>query len=322
VRVLPADADRDTWLAARRQGIGSSDVAAIVGASTYSTPLHVWHDKRGELPDREPSEPMLWGSLLEDTVAREWARRCRSVIHRVGLVANVDQPWQLATLDRRVLECPLNRDREACALEVKCRSAFTSARWHADVPDDVLAQVIWQMIVTGYRHIHVMVLIGGNTPQQTVVRWDQAVADYVLGEVARFRDEHLLRGVPPVVDDPATAAARIELDEALHPDRSGEIDLDGIGEVMSYAEISAAKGAADRRLKAARATRGELAAGRRFVTFAGEPAYELAPVTRTSCDLARLAERHPAAYADCVRETTTHTIRIAADYRVRSTDGQ
>ena len=54
------------------------------------------------------------------------------------------------------------------------------------------------------------------------------------------------------------------------------------------------------------------------MTFANQLAYELAPVTRTSCDLDRLAERHPAAYADCVRETTTHTIRIAPDYRVRT----
>lgn len=321
VRVLPADADRDTWLAARREGIGSSDVAAIVGASTYATPLHVYHDKRGELPDEPPSEPMLWGSLLEDTVAREWARRQRSVIQRVGLVANVDQPWMLATLDRRVLECPLNRDdREACALEVKCRNAYTSTRWHADVPDDVLAQTTWQMIVTGYRHVHVIALIGGNTPRMTVVRWDQAVADFLIAEVTRFRGQHLIPGVPPVVDDPATAAARIALDEQLHPDRVGEVDIEGVGEVMEYAQLSARKSAAERALKAARATLGDLADGARYVTFANELAYELAPVTRTSCDLERLAERHPDAYADCVRTTTSHTIRLAKAYRTRSTD--
>lgn len=70
VRVLPADADRDTWLAARRTGIGSSDVAAILGVADQRTALHVWHDKRGELVD-DAGEPALWGRLLEDPVARE-----------------------------------------------------------------------------------------------------------------------------------------------------------------------------------------------------------------------------------------------------------
>jgi hypothetical protein len=43
------------------------------------------------------------------------------VVRRVGLVANIDRPWQMCTLDRRVLECPLSDDRERCAVEVKCR---------------------------------------------------------------------------------------------------------------------------------------------------------------------------------------------------------
>ena len=319
-RVLPADVDRDTWLAARRAGIGSSDVAAILGLTTYSTPLHVYRDKRGELPDRDPSEAMLWGGILEDPVAREWARRQRSVIQRVGLVANVDQPWMLATLDRRVAECPLDRSvRTACALEVKLRNAHTSSRWHAEIPDDVLAQVMWQMRVTGYRHIHVMILIGGNTVVMVTIWWDDDVAAYIEAEVTRFRDRHLLAGAPPVVDDPAAARALIELDEALHPERVGKIDVPAIGEVIEYAELSARRSAADKALKAARARLGELADGARYVTFDGELAYQLDPVTRTNVDAERLAEKYPEAYADpeVVRTTTSHAIRIAPAFKVK-----
>lgn len=325
VRVLPADADRDTWLAARRAGIGSSDVAAIVGASTYATPLHVYHDKRGSLVDEPPSEPMLWGSLLEDTVAREWARRNRSVIQRVGLIAHQEHPWMLATLDRRVLECPLNRsDREACALEVKCRNAFTAHRWRADVPDDVLAQTVWQMEVTGYSHVHVAVLIGGSDYRQTVVRRDADLAGYVLGEVARFRRDCLEAAVPPVVEaTDGTATALLDLDKALHTDRVGEIDVDDAADVHEYARLSAAAGAAKRRLEAARARLAQLADGRQLVLVAGHPAYEYTEVSRTNCDLSRLAEHHPDAYADCVTTSTHYAIRIAPDYRVRSsTDDQ
>lgn len=314
VRVLPADADRGTWLAARRTGIGSSDVAAIVGATDRSTPLHVYLDKHGELPDQQ-NEPMLWGTLLEDTIAREWARRNRSVIRRVGLVAHEQHPWRLATLDRQVLECPLNRDeREACALEVKARSAFLAGKWRRDTPDDVLAQGIWQMTVTGFRHIHVAVLIGGNDYRQTVIRWEEGLAQYLLEEVTRFRREHLVPHRPPAADL-TRPDAYLELDAELHPDRVATLDVETVGDVDEYARLSKAKGAAEKALKAMKARLHELAAGARWVTFENRLAYELAPRSRASVDLAQLAERWPDAYDACVSQTDYFQIAIAKDFR-------
>lgn len=314
VRVLPADADRGTWLAARRTGIGSSDVAAIVGATDRSTALHVYLDKHGERVD-EQNEPMLWGNLLEDTVAREWARRNKSVIRRVGLVAHETHPWRMATLDRQVLECPLNRDeREACALEVKCRSAFLAGKWRRDTPDDVLAQGIWQMAVTGFRHIHVAVLIGGNDYRQTVIRWEEGLAQYLLEEVTRFRREYLVPHRPPAADL-ARADAYLELDAELHPDRVGTLDVEAVGDVDEYARLSRAKSDAEKALKAAKVRLHELAAGARWVTFENRLAYELAPRSRSNVDLALLAERWPDAYDACVSQTDYHQISIAKDFR-------
>lgn len=313
-RVLPADADRDLWLAARRNGIGSSDVPAVLGLNPRRTPVHVFNDKRGQLVDVQ-TEAMLWGSLLEEPVAREWARRNRSVVQRVGLVANVDTPWMMATLDRRVAECPLNRSiRQACALEVKCRNEHVARRWRTDIPDDVLAQTAWQIAVTGYDHIHTAVLIGGNDYRQTVIRRDEVVESYILAEVGQFRTGHLLAGVEPPWD-PDKATAMTELDNLMHPDRVGEIDVVEVGEVMEYAAAAAAKGAAERRLKAARAELARLAVGRRTVTFAGELAYEFNPVSKAKVDLDGLAERWPAAYADCVADKGHYQIHLAPAYR-------
>jgi putative phage-type endonuclease len=316
VRVLPADADRDTWLTARRNGIGTSDVAAILGVADRNTAVHVYRDNRGQLVD-DAGEAALWGTIFEEPVAREWARRQRSVIQRVGLVANVDESWRMATLDRQVLECPMDRTvRTRCALEVKCRSAFKAHRWRSDVPDDVLAQGVWQMAVTGYDHIHVAVLIGGNEFKQTVIRRDGQLEEFVLGEVRRFREEHLLAGVEPEWDL-SKAEALIQMDALMNPDRVGEIGIQEIGEVIEYAERSRAKGDADKALKESRAALTRLAEGRRTVLFGGELAYELAPVTRSTPDLERLAERWPEAYADCVTDKTHYQIRLAPDFRVK-----
>lgn len=309
-RVLPADADRADWLTARRNGIGASDVPAILGVSDYTTAVHVFHDKRGDLVD-DAGEAALWGTLLEEPVAREWARRQRSVIQRVGLVARSDEPWALTTLDRQVLECPMDRDvRTRCALEVKCRSAFKAYRWHADVPDDVLAQAVWQMYVTGYDHIHVAVLLGGNELKLTTVFREDGLEAHVVGGVRRFRDDHLLPGVEPAWDL-SKAQRLIDMDSLLHPERSGELSLADVDAVIEYAQRSAAKSAAEKALKESAATLRRLAAGKELIKFADELAYRYTPTTRTKCDYGLLKERFPEAYAACVSESTTPTLRVA-----------
>src|SRR5690606_40390261 len=65
----------------------------------------------------DAGEAAFWGTVHEEPVARHWAMRNRSVIRRVGLVAHVDHPHWMTTLDRRVTECPLTEDRTPCALE-------------------------------------------------------------------------------------------------------------------------------------------------------------------------------------------------------------
>ncbi len=319
-RVLPADADRDTWLAARREGIGSSDVAAILGVADKRTALHVYRDKRGELLD-EDNEYALWGRLLEEPVAREWARRNRSVIQRVGLVAHVDEPWRMTTLDRMVLECPLDRStRQRCALEVKCRNAFVAHRWRGDIPDDVLAQTTWEYDVTGYDHIHTAVLIGGNDYRQSVVRRDEQVAAYVRAEVSRFREQHLTAGVPPAWN-PDKAEAVIELDKLMHADRdpgSVECDLETVGELMDYVAAQGEESDARKRKKAAQAALALAAGGHSHVTFSGELAYHYRPGRHRSCDLERLLEQWPDAYAACVTDKPTYTLVISSDYKGRS----
>ncbi|NUT31498.1 MAG: hypothetical protein HOV79_00335 [Hamadaea sp.] len=307
--------DRGAWLAERRNGIGSSDVPAILDLDdAYTTALHVWHDKRGEDVD-QPNEAALWGTLLEETIAQEWCRRNRSVIENMGLLARRGEEWKRASLDRLVRECPLDpARREVCALEVKMRSAFKSARWHSDVPDDVLAQVAWQLHVTGLDHIHVAVLIGGNDYRQMVVWRDEQVEAYIVPPVTAFWEIAIGQGLAPE-PNLRKPDRLIELDEALHPDRVGEIGVDDVGAVMEYAELSAAKSAIEKQMKPLRAQLGLLAEGHRYVKFSGELAYELAPVTRSNCDLEQLAERYPAAYAACVRHSTSHSLRIAKPYR-------
>ncbi|MFD0408596.1 YqaJ viral recombinase family protein [Kitasatospora sp. NPDC127116] len=322
--LLPADANRDLWLSARRDGIGSSDVAGILGVSDgdHSTPLRVYLDKLGELVD-DAGQAAYWGTVFEEPVAREWAKRNRSVVRRVGLVAHQDEPWMRATLDRRVAECPLpETSREACALEVKTRSAFKTARWHAGAPDDVLAQVLWQMAVTGYQHMHYAVLIGGNDYRQGVVRADQyaRVTADIITAVRRFWEDHVLAQTrPPHTGNPERL---VEMYRRQHPERDGVVHLDRVDgahdALIDYEQNRLAEAAAKKRKQAAQAEMLRHLGPAQTAVLGDQRAYSLEPTERSTCDLERLAERWPEAYADCVRTTRGERLDIDPRFRLKS----
>lgn len=338
VRVLGADADERTWLDARRQGIGSSDVAAILGVADRRTALHVWYDKRGQLADDDAGEAALWGKLHEDTVSREWARRNRTTVQRVGLVArlmdeDLSEPgWMMCTLDRRVGTCPLERGpgptRPGCALEVKTRSAFKAGQWRREVPDDVMAQVVWQMAVTGYDHIHVATLLGGNDYRQYVVRYDAALETDIVTAVSAFWHGCVLGGRRPDVDLAAHADDLVDLDNRLHPNRAGSRllgnleTLERIETIREYEVARLDEKAAKARKDAAKAALIQALDGAAIAatTEHDRPLYTYLPATRSSIDARALAERWPDAYADCVTETTSPRLDIARDLRLTEED--
>lgn len=109
---------RKAWLDARRNGIGGSDAAAVVGLSPWVTPIEVYLDKTGELPDRDETDDMRRGTLLEPVVRQLYADATgMSVSQPDHIITNARLPFALANLDgvsdcgRRLLECKTARNR-------------------------------------------------------------------------------------------------------------------------------------------------------------------------------------------------------------------
>ena len=160
--------NRDAWLTRRRQGIGSTDAAAILGKSRWKTPLHVYLDKRGELID-EDSEPKRWGRLLENVVATAYEEHTGNhvVLPAQSTYVHEHHPELLCSLDRIVQD-----GHEDFILE--CKTSETADGWGQegsdDIPDEYLIQVQHQMMVTGYKRADVAVLIAGNRFKRYIVQ--------------------------------------------------------------------------------------------------------------------------------------------------------
>lgn len=308
--------------------IGSSDVPSILDLEGVDTPAHVYRNKVSDIRP-EPNEQMNWGSIFEAPIALEWCRRNRAVIDEIGLVSREDTPWHQSTIDRRVRECPVwperSREHAICGLEVKHMDFASASRWHADLPDRIYAQLLHQLYVTGYEHMHYAAKVPGTMKQGVIFAdRERKVMDYVIGEVERFRNEHLLAGVEPEWNVSEKPDKMIALDEATHPKRVGELDINGIGEVMAYAQASREASDTEAERKRWNARLRQLADGHEIMKFAGEKAYRLGPTSRTNVDLDKLSEKYPDAYADpeVVSTTKSHTIYIDKAYKVSKPKGE
>lgn len=286
--LLPAGVDYDdpAVRAVRRKGIHGSDVAAIVGASTGRSAWTVWvakHDGVEVEPEDDARERILWGNLHEPTVAAEWARRhgidAELALVNVGTLVNVDDPWMRAQVDRLLLQCPDDPDdaldrvgHPTCALEVKCRSAWVASRWVDDVPDDVLAQVAWQRIVTGLDHIHVACLIDGNRLVEHRYDRDDTLEQMLVTECGALWDR-VLSGDAPDVDYGADVARLLA---KLFPDRAGQRELDDDEAAYLFGAWAAA---ATRKAEwqelnvAARGKVLEALGGHEVLTYGGKPVF-------------------------------------------------
>lgn len=320
--LLPATADRAEWLRARRNGVGSSDIAALMGATTYAGPQHVYYSKVGKLPlESDAGEAALWGTLHEETVAREWARRNRAVVRRVGLIAEVENPWMMCTLDRRCTECPLNRDvRESCAVEIKTRDKMLAGKWRKDVPDDVLAQVLWQIRIAGYDHLHVAVLIGGNDYRQFTVyrRGNEQLIEDIVTVASKFWHEHVLTRRVPAASGAERPETLIEMYERLNPGRTGWTDLEthptAYWDLAEYVKQRRIESAARKAKGAAKARLVEALGGAVYARFDGDDAYSFEEHSRQHVDAARLAERWPDAYADTAKDKPFRKLMVEKRY--------
>ncbi|MGW3570175.1 YqaJ viral recombinase family nuclease [Streptomyces sp. NPDC000941] len=316
--VLDHTAPRDVWLDARRKGIGSSDLPAVMQLSGLKTPLHVFHDKGGALPhDDEFSEAAHFGNLLEEPLARDWARRNRTVVAPVGLIANETDPWQMCTLDRLCTECPLDRSQRAlCALEAKTRNAFVAHLWRQGPPDDVLAQVLWQILVTGLDHIHVVCLIGGQDYRQYTVRRDEhtKLVAYINATAARLWHEHILPGQAPKPTGEEPPDALLELYDRLHPDREGvavvDRNVDALDALADYLAEGDTIREAKKRQTAAKARMIAALGNAQAAIRAGRPFYSIEQSSQERCDIARLREEFPEAYAACVVDKSQERLYI------------
>ena len=229
--------ERDTWLQWRRQGIGGSDIGALLGFSRYASPWSLWADKTGLIPPTETSERQHIGHDAETFLAQVFTRR--TGLHIAGQQLWCEHPlhpWARCTVDGLVYEHPdPTPDAELGTAQFK-----TDARrnWHNitdpinGIPAAIEAQCQWEMGVRQVEHCWLVVGFSGWNIDIFEIEHRPDDFAYMLDVAGRFWCDHVLTGAPPEPDGSDATSAAIA---AVWPHHSeGEtVAVDDLAELLT-----------------------------------------------------------------------------------------
>lgn len=182
------------WYAARSTGIGASEVAAAAGLSPYQTPLELYHRKRGELTEIEPTEPMIMGNLLEPVVKARFTQ-----IEGITF-ADPSPPMFRHGVHQPITATPDAIIDPATLFEAKTASWRMKGSWGEQdsdaVPDHYLCQCQQQMAVMNASAVRLAVLFdGAELKRFTVLRNDDLITLLISAALELW--ERIQNGDPP-----------------------------------------------------------------------------------------------------------------------------
>ena len=154
------DLSREEWLKWRKNGIGGSDVSALLGISKWKSALELWLDKTGQAEDLEAdNEAMEWGRIMEPVIRSHFQSVTgKKVVEVKAIMQHTEYPFMLADIDG------LTEDDQGnpAVLEIKTASEYKRSEWEEDIPTYYQTQIQHYLCVTGLEKAYVAVLIGGS----------------------------------------------------------------------------------------------------------------------------------------------------------------
>lgn len=175
----------DEWLAARRELVTATDIPVLLGLSPYSCEADLADEKRG-LRTVEQNIRMRAGLALQPLIGEAYTEVTgRKVKPWPNLAVHPSVEWAGASPDFRVVG-------ERRLVEAKWTSS--RSRFADGLPQDVEAQVQWQLGITGYAVADVAVLTPDALLPPFEVGFDQVLFDDLMAVAWDFRKRLLFGG--------------------------------------------------------------------------------------------------------------------------------
>lgn len=296
----------DEWLSIRRGGIGSSEVATILGVNQYDTPYRLWLRKRGEEQPEEENFLMKAGHYLEPAVAQFFADETGAVIQKNSagdfIVRDTENPFMQVSPDRyfrigggdkRILECKTTQ-----------RSVDED-----DIPRYWYLQTIYQLGVNRIEKGAIAWLTQGREFGYKCIDFDPELFAFIKEKVCEFWRRNIIDGIEPDMTDAddvklkykhsdgTEIVADIDMMEDIYQLKRAKVDKKNAEDIVKEYEdkIKKAMGASDK-----------------VVNNMGDTLLTWKESTRTTFDEKRFSLDYPDIYTKYLVNT-----KVSRTFRVR-----
>jgi len=228
--------DRQEWLKDRQYGIGSSEVATILGLNPWETPLQLWRRKKGIDPPKAENFAMKAGHYLEDAVSKFYADETGKDIIKASagdwLIVNKEKEFLRVSPDRTywIPGLPKN-DRNKGILECKTTQMEVD---RDNPPQHWFCQLQYQLGVAEMEQGALAWLTMGRDFGYRDFTFDKDFYLWMVEEVEKFWKDNIIGGVEP---DPVNVEDVLLRNPRHQPGKMVEADADVIEACRQLKEL-------------------------------------------------------------------------------------
>ena len=199
-------------LEARRNGIGGSDVGAILGlasqqgSAVYRTATEVWNDKvvgykerKAAMPDDPATCRMWWGKEIEPVVIKAYEVVTGAKVKsgdEIGQLSHLHEDFLIANVDG----IARTKDGKDVVFESKNIEYDMHGVWGESgtdrVPVGYFLQVQHYMHVTGLKEAHIAAKISGVL-KVYIIKKDESLMERVNKKLNEFWNKNVLKKIAP-----------------------------------------------------------------------------------------------------------------------------
>lgn len=207
--------NREEWLTHRQEGIGSSEVATILGLNPWETPYQLWRRKKGFDAPKEETFAMKAGHYLEDAVSMFWHDETgRDIIKRSAidwLILNADKPYMRVSPDRTYWLSDSRKNSDKGILECKTTQMTIDEE---DLPKHWFCQLQYQLGVAELEQGSLAWLCSGRQFGYKDIALVPDFFQWIEEEVTKFWVDNIQGNIEP----DATSVADVLLKYNRHTD--------------------------------------------------------------------------------------------------------
>ena len=208
----------------RKNGLGATDCAAVMGLSPYRTPYELWMIKTGRMEEEAilNDDRLRLRHAHEETIANEYAHRNNVSLRRVNqTVYHKRLPFMLCHLDRVITG-------KRKIVECKSSSGFLRSTWGENGSDEApihyLLQVQHQLACSGYDDADIAALIDIDDYRIYPTPRNEKIIQKIEDACEKFWNENVLADIPP----PPTTRGDLKL---MYPLNNGKF-IEGSYEII------------------------------------------------------------------------------------------